>query len=222
MRLRNILFSVSDKLEVVPDSRWTCWHCGHEEGHSLFCTGCHALQEPTADYYELLGLPRKLSLSNDDLQQRFYELSRHLHPDLFTRKPERERHYALEASSILNDAYRTLRDPVKRANYVLKQEGFDIGEQRSKDVPPELLEEVFELNMALEEMRGGDDSARPQLESARQNFGGMLGGVDTELQSLFERYDAAQDKQILAQIRATLNRRKYIQNLVTEVERALG
>ena len=77
-------------------------------------------------------------------------------------------------SSALNDAYRTLKDPIKRAQYLLGLEGFDIGEQRSKDVPPELLEEVFELNMALEEMRGGDDSARPQLEEAEKNFTGML------------------------------------------------
>lgn len=222
MRLRNILLGVSDNIAATPDPRWSCWHCGHQEGHSLFCTGCHALQEPESDYYRLLGLPRTLSLSADALQQRFYELSRRLHPDLFTRKPDRERRYALEASSILNDAYRTLRDPVKRANYVLKQEGFDIGEQRSKDVPPELLEEVFELNMALEEMRGGDDSARPQLESAHRNFTGMLADADHQLQSLFEKYDAAQDRDTLARIRATLNRRKYIQNLVTEVERALG
>ncbi len=64
---------------------------------------------------------------------------------------------------------------------MLSLEGFDIGEQRSKDVPPELLEEVFELNMALEEMRGGDDSARPQLEQADKNFTDMLGDTDQQL-----------------------------------------
>ena len=222
MRLRNVVFSVSEKIEIIPNASWSCWHCGHHEGHSLFCTGCHALQEPVSDYYELLGLPRRLSLSAEALQERFYELSRRLHPDLFTRKVDRERKYALEASSILNDAYRTLRDPVKRANYVLKQEGFDVGEQRSKDVPPELLEEVFELNMALEEMRSGDDSARPQLEAARQSFSGMLAETDGQLQALFEKYDATPDREILTQIRSTLNRRKYIQNLVTEVERTLA
>ncbi len=213
---------MSDKLEVIPSSGWACWKCGHNEGHSLFCTSCHVLQEPASDYYGLLGMDRRLNIADDELQPRFYEMSRRLHPDLFTRKSERERQYSLEAAAILNDAYRTLRDPVKRANYVLKQEGFDIGEQRSKDVPPELLEEVFELNMALEEMRSGDESARPQLAAARENFGKMLSGTGTELQSLFEQYDASKQKDVLAQIRATLNRRKYIQNLVNEVELALG
>ncbi len=174
------------------------------------------------DYYALLGIPRTLNLSLDVLQQRFYELSRQLHPDRFMRHSEAERQRALETSSALNDAYRTLKDPIQRAQYVLSQEGFDVGEQRSKDVPPELLEEVFELNMALEEMRGGDGSARPQLERAEKTFASMLGDVDGQLQALFKKYDSAPNRETLAEIRGVLNRRKYILNLVTEVQKALA
>jgi len=173
------------------------------------------------DYYELFGITRSLSLSLDDLQKRFYELSRQLHPDRFMQKPEAERARALDMSSALNDGYRTLKDPIKRAQYLLSVEGFDIGEQRSKDVPPELLEEVFELNMALEEMRGGDDSARPQLEQAEKNFAGMLAASDQQLIDLFVKYDVSQSREILTQIRNVLNRRKYIFNLVSEVQRTL-
>ena len=174
------------------------------------------------DYYELFGIPRGLKLSLDELQKRYYELSRQLHPDRFMQKPEAERQRALDMSSALNDAYRTLKDPIKRAQYLLSLEGFEIGEQRSKDVPPELLEEVFELNMALEEMRGGDDSARPQLEQAEKNFSGMLAETDEQIQSLFESYDATQSRDVLTQIRNVLNRRKYVQNLVSEVQRTLN
>ena len=174
-----------------------------------------------SDFYEIFGLPRSLNLSLDGLQARFYQLSRELHPDRFMREPEAERQRALDLSSALNDAYRTLRDPIKRAQYLLALEGFDIGEQRSKDVPPELLEEVFELNMALEELRGGDDSARPQLEAADKNFNGMLATADEELAGLFAKYDAAQSRDVLGQVRNVLNRRKYIQNLVSEVEKTL-
>jgi molecular chaperone HscB len=173
-------------------------------------------------YYELFGIPRGLNLSLDELQKRYYELSRQLHPDRFMQKPEAERQRALDMSSALNDAYRTLKDPLKRAQYLLTLEGFEIGEQRSKDVPPELLEEVFELNMALEEMRGGDDSARPQLEQAEKNFAGMLAETDQQIQSLFEQYDAAHSRDVLVQIRNVLNRRKYMQNLVSEVQRTLN
>jgi len=174
------------------------------------------------DYYELFGFPRSLNLSLDVLQQRFYELSRQLHPDRFMRQPESERQRALETSSALNDAYRTLKDPIKRAQYLLSQEGFDVSEQRSKDVPPELLEEVFELNMALEEVRGGDEAARPQLEQAGGNFANMLAEADRQLQALFEKYDRTAQRETLSEIRGVLNRRKYILNLVNEVQKALA
>lgn len=174
------------------------------------------------DYYELLGIPRSLDLSLDELQKRYYELSRQLHPDRFMQKPETEQQRALDLSSALNDAYRTLKDRVKRAQYMLSLEGFDIGEQRSKDVPPELLEEVFELNMALEEMRSGDDSARPQLEAAEKTFTGMLAGVDEQLEALFEKYDQSRNRDVLTEIRGVLNRRKYILNLVGEVQKTLA
>ena len=173
------------------------------------------------DYYELFGIPRGLNLDLDDLQKRYYDQSRQLHPDRFMQKPEAERQRVLDMSSALNDANRTLKDPIKRAYYLVALEGFDIGEQRSKDVPPELLEEVFELNMALEEMRSGDDSARPQLEQAEKNFTAMLSDTDAQLQSLFERYDLGHSREILSEIRHVLNRRKYIHNLVSEVERTL-
>jgi len=174
------------------------------------------------DYYELLGIPRSLNLSLDELQKRYYELSRQLHPDRFMQKPEADQQRALDLSSALNDAYRALKDRVKRAQYMLSLEGFDIGEQRSKDVPPELLEEVFELNMALEEMRSGDDSARPQLEAAEKTFTGMLAGVDEQLEALFEKYDQSRNRDVLTEIRGVLNRRKYILNLVGEVQKTLA
>jgi molecular chaperone HscB len=175
-----------------------------------------------SDYFQFFGLERKLTLDLEDLQKRFYQLSRLLHPDRYQRKAAAEQQYSLDATAILNDAYRVLRDPLQRAEYVLKQEGFEIGEQRSKDVPPELLEEVFELNMALEEMREGDASARPQLEDARQKFLAMRDEIDGQLAGLFARYDASPDKGILGEIRAVLNRRRYIRNLVNEVEKELA
>jgi molecular chaperone HscB len=179
------------------------------------------------NFYAFFGIEPKLRLDLDALQKRFYELSRTWHPDRFTRKSTDEQAEALEATSILNDGYRTLRDPVKRAEYLLTEEGFPIGEQRSKDVPPELLEEVFELNMALEELRSGDDSARPQLESAKQNFTGMRASVDAELEKLFGKYDASEPqsetaKQALHEVRGVLNRRRYIENLIRDVDRALN
>jgi molecular chaperone HscB len=166
-------------------------------------------------YFEALGLEPKLSLDADDLKKRFYERSRQWHPDKFSRATAAQQQQALDMTAMLNDAFRTLRDPVTRAEYFLKENGLEL----SKDAPPELLEEVFELNMALEELRGGDDSARSQLVTAQERFLGMRAEIDEELAGMF---DAAHHHAVLDEIRSALNRRRYISNLVREVDKELN
>jgi molecular chaperone HscB len=162
----------------------------------------------TADYFEFFELPRRLALDAKDLERRFYAFSRELHPDRFARASQYERNYSEEATALLNNAYRTLKDPISRAFYLLRLEGFDVGEQGGKDVPPELLEEVFELNMALEE------GERNEIEQMLARFETMRGDIDVDVQSLFVRWDAAQSRETLAELRALLNRRKYVTNLI--------
>lgn len=174
------------------------------------------------DYFEFFGIERRLRIDTDALQKRFYDLSRQLHPDRFQLKSAEERQYSLDATALLNDAYRTLRDPMRRAEYVLKQEGFDIGEQRSKDVPPELLEEVFEWNMALEELRTGDSDARAQVDAAQARFEAMEKAIDSKLEEFFTAYDSSRDREVLGAIRAELNRRRYIRNLIGEAAKELN
>jgi len=162
------------------------------------------------DFFEFLDLPRSLALDAKDMEKRFYAMSRQLHPDLHSRKTPAERQQAEAATAILNDAYRTLRDPVARAEYLLKLEGFDIGEQGTKDVPPELLEEVFELNMALEEADG------EQIEFFRQRFEGMRKELDIEMHEAFAQWDSTRSREALTAVRGLLNRRKYITNLISQ------
>ncbi|MEO5923227.1 MAG: Fe-S protein assembly co-chaperone HscB [Bryobacteraceae bacterium] len=167
--------------------------------------------------YEALGLAPALALDMEDVKKRFYERSRQWHPDRFSRASAAEQDQALEMTAVLNDAFRTLRDPITRAEYFLKEQGLEL----SKDAPSELLEEVFELNMALEELREGDASVLPQLESAADNFRAMRSASDTELSRLFTEHDSSPDPATLDQIRATLNRRRYVSNLVRDVEKEL-
>jgi molecular chaperone HscB len=204
------------------ESAVNCWNCGKDVEEIHFCSACHSLQPPTSNYYDFFGLPHRLSLDLKELERRFYTLSRRLHPDVYFRRPAQERQFSLDATAILNDAYRTLRDPIARAEYLLKENGFDIGEQKSSHVPPELLEEVFELNMALEELRGGDEDARPQLEDAHRKFAAMRAEVDRDLQAQFAEYDRTGSREVLARVRGILNRRKYIRNLLQEVEKELA
>jgi molecular chaperone HscB len=161
-----------------------------------------------ADYFEFLELPRSLAIDLKDLEKRFYALSRQLHPDLYARRSAEEREYALEASAVLNDAYRALKDPLSRTLYLLKLEGFDIGEQGTKDVPPELLEEVFELNEALEDPGSAD------LKALRLKFESMRSEIDSEMQTKFSEWDVSHNRETLNEIRALLNRRKYATNLI--------
>lgn len=207
-----------------------CWNCGEHPAseraaRSLFCQFCNTLQAPSPDYYRFFGLPKKLAIDDEAVQQTFYQMSRLLHPDRYGRRPERERTYSLEATAILNDGYRVLKDPVRRAEYVLRENGFQVGEQRSNEVPPELLEEVFELNMMLDELKAGDDDVIPQLEEARGRFLAMLDSIDTELDEEFRSHDSAAGEEgrmaSLTAIRSILHRRRYIHNLVDEVDRQL-
>jgi len=212
--------AVAAELPFRPEVR-SCWSCG-VPAPGLFCQGCHRLQPPPEDYFQIFGLEPGLALDVREMQRRFYDLSRQLHPDRFQRGDSREREYSLDATALLNDAWRTLRDPVRRAEYVLKRNGFDIGEQGTKDVPPELLEEVFEMNMSLEELRQGDESARPQLESARKGFLAMRNELDSLAEGLFARYDQSHDRAVLVELRSILNRRSYIRNLAGVVDKALA
>ncbi len=193
-----------------------CWNCGLAPEEAHFCRQCGSLQAPVGDYFAYLGLPQKLQIDRQDLERRFYELSRRLHPDRFFRRLERERQLSEDATAWLNDAYRTLKDPVARAEYLLGLHGLDKTEQKSSNVPPELLEEVFELNMALEEIRSGDESARPQIEAARKKFAGMLEDLHRTLETCFGEWDQSGRREALEKVYSLLNRRNYLRNLLRE------
>lgn len=167
--------------------------------------------------YQALGIEPALALDMEDVKKRFYERSRQWHPDKFSRASAAEQDQALEMTAVLNDAFRTLRDPVTRAEYFLKERGLEL----SKDAPAELLEEVFELNMALEELREGDASVLGQLEQSAAKFRAMRSVSDTDLFRLFTEHDSSPNPATLDQIRAALNRRRYVSNLVRDVEKEL-
>lgn len=196
------------------------------------------------DWFGVFGLPRRLQLDAAALEKEFYAKSRRLHPDRFAAKPAAEQEAALRASSELNDAYRTLKEPIARTEHLLALEGVEMEEQAGRQegisrakkqvAPPELLEEAFDLNMQLEEMRaakqfGEDDpQLRKDLEGAKVNFEGMLAKAQDELEGLWSRWDTALDQGDEAGktgardgMAALLNRRSYVRNLVRDVNEAL-
>jgi molecular chaperone HscB len=187
------------------------------------------------DHFSLFGLPRKLWIEMSTLEKKFLELSWKLHPDKFVNASPADQELSLKGSSELNDAYRVLRDPVGRVEYLLELEGMRREGEHKQQAPPELLEEVFELNESLDELReakaSGSDlgSLKHRLESAEKNFQEKLGEVDALLQKTAQQWDAAIDanasdadrKGIMVRLNELLNRRSYIRNLVANVQKEL-
>jgi molecular chaperone HscB len=184
------------------------------------------------DHFAVFGLPRKLALDVKALERSFYRLSREVHPDRFaTASPEKQQ-WSLEQTSLLNDAYRTLKQPIVRTEYLLRLEGVELADEKTPaKVPAELLEEVFELNMQLEEMRaarrmGGDDpDLRRDLTAAQAQFTAQLTGIDAEIERNWALWDGGVEaEQAVAKksLAALLDKRRYVRNLVRDVNQALA
>jgi molecular chaperone HscB len=231
-----------------PVATSSCWSCG-EMRAAHFCHACGRVQPPLpVDYFAFFSLPKKLNLDTELLERGFYELSRKLHPDLYARSDQQEQEWSLQQSSLLNDAYRTLKDPIKRTEYMLRLEGVELEEQsktatekaratgqiKKQVVPPDLLEEVFDLNMQLEELRaqkklGEDDPAlveeigRQKLELEEKHA-----ALVEQLQTCWKAWDRAVDsgndsdrRSVRDKMIDLLNRRNYIRNLVRDVNQVL-
>jgi len=196
------------------------------------------------DFFSFLGLPRKLKIDAPDLEQRYRALSRQFHPDYFYNAPAAERRASLERSSYLNDAYRALKNPVARIEYLLKLELDGQGASRAEHgpgganaaPPPGLLEQVFALNEELDEIRdaraGGAaaDEWKPRLERARQPIEAKQREHESKLEALSAQWDAAVDanapeserREILSALRERFLERNYINNLLAGIERELN
>jgi molecular chaperone HscB len=217
-----------------------------------FCESCGKVQPPApADYFSFFGLQPKLNVDVAALERDFYDLSRKLHPDLNASTGSAEQEWSLEQTSMLNDAYRTLKDPIKRTQYLLHLEGVVLEEQsktateqaratgeiKKQIVPPDLLEEVFELNMQLEELRmnkktGEDDpSLIAEIGKQKLSLEGKHEALLQELQSYWHAWDKLIDRgpeadraeraKVRDKMVDVLNRRNYIRNLVKDVNEVL-
>jgi molecular chaperone HscB len=234
---------------IMPGEATTaCWSCGDMRA-AHFCSSCGKVQPPApADYFTFFALPRKLNIDVAALEKEFYSLSRKLHPDLYARADKRELEWSLEQSSLLNDAYRTLKDPIKRTQYLLRLEGVELeeqsktateaarasGEVKKQVVPPDLLEEVFDLNMQLQELHmqkkmGEDDPALvEELGRHKLELEEKMESLSRELKSDWDQWDRVVDHgteeerlKIRDKMVDLLNRRNYIRNLVRDVNDAL-
>ena len=147
-----------------------CWRCSAAIGDDLACPACEAPQ-PLArdvDRFALLELPRRLTVDRDELERRWLAASRAVHPDRHQTADARTRELSLAASAAVNQAYRTLRDPVERGRYWLELHGEALGRDNNK-VPPALAELVFETQEALEDFRSGGTSREAVAATASRD-----------------------------------------------------
>jgi molecular chaperone HscB len=226
---------------AVPVSCWSC-SVAHNES-TLFCPDCSKIQPPTTgDYFSVFGLEHRLNLDLAALEQEFHRLSRRLHPDRFARASENEKQWSLADTALLNDAYRTLKDPLRRTEYLLKLAGGEISAgaaassdptlvKNQKKAPADLLEEVFDLNMQLEELRAAKQIGqeypllKETLQQVKEKFEGKVDVVDHDLRNqwaIWDAGDAATRQPAQRAMVALLDRRRFLSNLVRDLNEILG
>jgi len=227
--------NTGDRRELMM-ARSMCWHCQSEMAGEYFCDRCVKVQPVSKDldYFSCFGLPRRLVIDTNVLETKFYELSRAFHPDFYQNKSDAEQTISLGNSAMLNTAYRTLRDPIQRAEYLLDLEAGAVKDIRTTP-PADLFEEILELQDTLDEFRGSDRASaqastlRTKLHADRTALEQRQREMEAQLLQLFDRWDALQDRgevteearaernQLLKNMRSILSNRTYVKNIVNDL-----
>ena len=194
-----------------------CWDCTAAiEPAEAFCPACRKIQPLGAavDHFALLGVPRRHRLAAEELERCFRDRSRQLHPDRFARASPRERRLSLDRTTRLNDAFRTLKDDRRRADYLLRLAGHDpVAEARSLH-DPEFLEAQLSTRERLAVARAEGDQAT--LRQIGEEAKAHLAELDREVAALFLEQEGGQDRH--AEIVRRLSRARYYENIQSEAQ----
>jgi molecular chaperone HscB len=225
----------------LPMARSMCWHCQSEAHGEYFCERCVKVQplSKDTDYFTCLGFPRLLNLDSAALEARFYEMSRLFHPDFYQVKGDREQAISLGNAAILNTAYRTLKDPIRRAEYLVQLEAGSVKDIRNQP-PADLFEEILSLQEDLEEFHAASSrrdaeaiaTLRTKLEKDRAGLERRQRDMEARLDGLFDAWDRLQTDHgadrhtekdsVLKDIREILSNRTYVRNIVDDLEATTG
>lgn len=149
-----------------------CWSCHAETHEAALCPSCGAVQPlvPGRGFFDAFGMEPVHALDVKQLDARYRELSLKLHPDRVAAPDARARRHAVEQTALLNDAYRTLKDPAVRAFYLLKLQGVDLlqeGSGHHPGLPLEFLEEMMEAREQLDAAKRRKDVQAAQAMGAK-------------------------------------------------------
>ncbi len=219
-------------------ARSMCWHCQSEVTGEYLCGQCVKVQplSKDLDYFSCFKLPRLLTVDAQQLERIYYELSRTFHPDFYSTKDESEKTISLGNSAFLNTAYRTLKDPVQRVEYLIRLEAGAVKDIRSNP-PADLFEEILELQEDMETFRGlqsdhnssARDALREKLQREREHLEARQVGMEKALQESFSEWDHIQTANpdpsearhekntVLRSMQEILSNRTYVCNMVNEL-----
>jgi molecular chaperone HscB len=224
----------------VPLARSMCWHCQSDIGGEYFCGQCVKVQplSKDTDYFTTLSLPRKLNIDTGSLETRFYEMSRAFHPDFYEGKSEMERAVSLANSALLNQAYRTLKNPIERVEYLLRLEAGSAKDIQSK-APTDLFETLLEIQEDLEAFRAVKAQSGATTSDIAQRLKGQRNlleakrqALESRLAELFHIWDRLMDRssqgapknekeQVLKEMREILSQRNYLNTMLSNIVEAL-
>lgn len=187
----------------------------------------------TLDHFEFFGLPRLLTLDESALETEYFALSRRFHPDFFVSADPDQQIIALEKTSALNNAYRVLKDPTARAEYIVELEtGTPFGESGEQNqVPRDLLMDVMEVRERIMDWQMGetDDAAREQLNVDKTWATAQRHESDHHIALLADEWNDARAQvnneaalaSVVARLKDALSRRRYFTGLIRDIEKAL-
>ena len=227
----------------LPMARSMCWHCQSEVTGEYLCGQCVKVQPLSKglDYFACFKLPRLLNIDEQELERTYYDLSRTFHPDFYSTKDESEKTISLGNSAFLNSAYRTLKDPIQRVEYLIRLEAGAVKDIRSNP-PADLFEEILELQEDMETFRGlqsDKDSMernelRQKLQCEREHLEDRQAEMETALRGKYQEWDQlqtanpdpaeARDQKntMLRSMQEVLSNRTYICNMVNDLLETTG
>ncbi|MBK8012577.1 MAG: Fe-S protein assembly co-chaperone HscB [Deltaproteobacteria bacterium] len=189
-----------------------CWSCGAERRDAFFCGSCEKIQPiaATTTHFDLLDIPPRFAVPSEVLDRAFRTKSKRVHPDRYGAHSSIERRLALDHTARINEAYRALKTPASRAEYLLTLEGVDIGREDARTQNPGLLMALLETQEAIEVMHDRqallDEKSR--IEARRDS---LLAGVgryfDEGVGTRQDVVDALTELRYLSRILETISRR---------------
>ncbi len=168
----------------------------------------------TRNYFELFSLPQQYALERAELDARYRELQRTVHPDRYASAGDQERRLSMQQAAHINEAYQVLRDPLRRGRYLLELRGHRIDDQQTTHQDPEFLMQQIELREALGAIRSQDDPLQA-LDRLARDIQAQYRALESELARVLD-----EDEEIGAALTLVLKMQYFmrLQNEVQELE----